>query len=245
MWTIRPVTVLLAAALLAAGGMPAPAQPAAKPRLLLLPWLVVDRTTNQDCTRPEGAAGPSGSEARRLAASAQAALDAEVHHQRELELIPRREWLPHWQALGGSRVVWQGAGCAVCSPAGELIRYDRLLVQQLALQTGADYVWLGITVAPLTPPGAPWACAAPPDDCCREALARERPAVLARSSILLVRARDGEVVWQRDARRLERDVPYRAGRLSRAPSARRAIAVDETAHLLGKAFRRERREALR
>jgi hypothetical protein len=201
---------------------------------------VIDRTTNLDCAGPESPGAVSG-EARRLAASAQAALDAEMHEHAMMAMVSRKEWQPHWDGLRGSRVLWKGVGCAVCAPAGALIRYDRTLVQQLARAVDADYVWLGVTVAPLTPPkGAP-----PADACCREALAQERPAVLARSSALLVRASDGEMVWQRDARRLERDVPTRAGRINRTPERRRAYAVDATAHLLGRAFRREHREGVR
>lgn len=211
-----------------------------QPRLLVLPWLVIDRNTNRECSRPEGS-GAEGKEAQRIGASAQAALDAEMHGQKTLAMIPRKEWQPQWSSLANNRVLWKGAGCAVCTPAGELIRYDRALVQQIAQAVQADYVWLGVTALPLTPgKGSP-----APDDCCRDALAQGRRGILARSSVLLVRAQDGEVIWQRDARRLEQDVPHRAGKIVHPPSLRRTFAVDATAHLLGKAFRREQREALR
>lgn len=237
----RPTTALFFLLSLAAlTGAPATVEGKAKPRLLVLPWLVIDRTTSRDCTLPAGG-GAAGNEARRLAASAQAALNAEMHDLGMLEMIPRKEWQPRWDALQGSRMLWKDAGCAVCAPAGALIRHDRSLVQQLARQVQANYVWLGVTVTPLTS----LKDSNPADDCCREALARERPAVLARSSVLLLRANDCEVIWQRDMRRLERDVPRRVGKINRTPGRRRIHAVEATARLLGKAFRREHREALR
>jgi hypothetical protein len=203
---------------------------------------VIDRTTNRECSRPESVGAPLNNEARRLAQSAQAALDAGMHRHRMMEMIARREWEPHWQALEPGQVFRQGPGCSVCTPAGELIRYGRAAVQGLAQAVRADYVWLGVTVVPLTRDSA---AASRPDECCREALGTGRKAILARSAVLLLRASDGEVVWQRDARRLEGDVPHRAGKIARPPSVRRAYAVDATARLLSNAFRREHQEALR
>jgi hypothetical protein len=222
-------------------GVPTSARPADKPRLLVLPWVVIDRTTNRDCSKLGSSQAPARAEALRLAGSAQAALDAAMHRHGMMEMIPRKEWEPHWRELPPGRVVWQGPGCAVCTPVGELLHDDRAALQALAQAVRADYVWLGVTVVPLTKQNQDNR----PDDCCREALAQERKAVLARSSVLLVRASDGEIVWQRDARRLERDVPHRVGRLVRTAAARREIAVKDTAHLLGNAFSREHREALR
>jgi len=237
-----PLAALLGALGIAClSGLPAPAQENAKPRLLVLPWLVVDRNTNRECTRPESAGAPLNGEARRLAQSAQSTLDAAMHRQGTMEMIPRKEWAPHWQGFQPGTVFRQGAGCAVCNPAGELLRYDPAAVQGLAQAVRADYAWLGVTVVPLTAGKS----ASPPDDCCREALGQGRNAVLARSSVVLVRASDGAVVWQRDARRLEGEVPYRIGKINRSPDSRRAIAVDSTAKLLAGAFRREHREALR
>lgn len=234
---LAPVLAVCAAWLLGPAGA---GEPTGRPRLLALPWLVIDRNTNRECTSPE-APGAAGKEAASLAAAAQAALDAEMHRHRMVDLVPRREWAPEWERLSASRVLWKGAGCAVCAPPGELIRYDRALVQQLAKAVGADFVWLGVTVVPLTPDRK----APPADDCCRDSLARERKAVLARSSVVLVRASDGEIVWQRDARRLESDVFQVVGRVRRSESRRRSEAVNATAHLLGSAFRREHREAVR
>jgi hypothetical protein len=222
------------------GALPLGAAAPTKPRLLVLPWLVIDRTTNRDCNKPGGSPGAPGDEARALAQTAQQALDAEMHAHRMMTLIPRKEWEPQWQQLRPGRIVRQGAGCAVCTPAGELLHYDRPALQALAQSVGADYIWLGATVVPLTPERR----AAPPDDCCRDALASGRKEVLARSSVVLVRASDGEIVWQRDARRLEREVPHRVGKMTRSPATRRRYSLDATAHLLTKAFRREHPEAL-
>jgi hypothetical protein len=112
-------------------------------------------------------------------------------------------------------------------------------------------VWIGVTVVPLTRETKDTRT----DVCCREALALERDAVLARSSALLVRVSDGEAVWERDARRLEREVPTRfpresSGRflarqgIEHSPGKHREIAVTATAHDLGAAFRREHGQGL-
>jgi hypothetical protein len=156
-------------------------------------------------------------------------------------MIPRKEWEPHWKQFRPSQVVRQGSGCAVCTPVGQLLQYDRARVRQIAQAVKADYVWLGVTVVPLTPESRDNR----PDDCCREGLAQERRKVLARSSALLVRGRDGEVVWQRDAREFERPVfapppksPLRGRK--RTP----AEAVRNTAQALGTAFGRDHRAGL-
>jgi hypothetical protein len=207
----------------------------------VLPWLVVDRNTNRDCEKLGPAEAPAIEEARRLARSGQAALDAAMHRHRMMEMIPRKEWEPRWAEMKPGSVLRQGEGCAVCTPAGQLIRYDRAGLQRLAQAVRADYVWLGVTVVPLTRE----AKGNRPDDCCREVLAQEGKAVLARSSVLLVRATDGTLVWERDARRLEREVPSRAGRVARTPAKRRWYAVRTTAHLLANAFGREHRKSLK
>jgi hypothetical protein len=177
------------------------------PRLLMLPWMVIDRTTDQSFTHPQAARTPLTEEAHRLTHSAQAAMDAVFHRQSGVaHLIPLSEWEPHWDRLKPGEMIWQGTGCAACTPVGDLLRFDRAVIQQFARTARADYVWLGVTVVPLT--------AGPPrgasDECCREALAQDTEAILARSSALLIRIRDGEVVWQRDARRLDRDVLRRS-----------------------------------
>jgi hypothetical protein len=211
------------------------------PRLLVLPWVVIDRTTNRDCSKLGPPRAAVSAEAQRLAISAQAALDAAMHRHGRMAMIPRAEWEPHWRQLAPGRVVWQGPGCAVCTPVGDLLRYDGTALQGIAQAVRADYVWLGVTVVPLTTESQDNR----PDDCCREALAQKRKAVLARSSALLVRARDGEIVWQRDARRLESDVPRRVGRFIRPAALRREYGVKDTARLLGNAFGREHRAARR
>lgn len=128
-----------------------------------------------------------------------------MHRHRMMAMIPRREWEPSTHSVGtrkqlapGHRVS-QGPGFALCSPEGSLLRYDRAALLGLGQSVRADYVWLGVTVVPLISGKTP----VRPGDCCRQALGRERDAVLARSSVLLLCVRDGEVVWQRDARRLD------------------------------------------
>jgi hypothetical protein len=234
------IAVLSAALLLLPGSSLAQAT-SSKPRVLVLPWLVIDRSTNQDASRLAPSSPRVSAEARRLASSAQAALDAVMHRHRMMTMIPRREWEPHWKQLQPKPVVRQGPGCAVCTPVGELLRYDRAALRRLARAVRADYVWLGVTVVPLTPQSRDTR----PDDCCREALAQEREAVLARSSALLVRASDGEATWQRDARRLDRDVPRRTRHSVYTLQRRREFAVRHTARALGSAFGREHREALK
>jgi hypothetical protein len=216
--------------------MEAVGQHPAKPRLLVLPWVVIDRSSNQDCAKltPQP---PVSAEARRLAVSAQETLDAAMHRHRMMGMIPRRDWEPHWKQLPPGKVFSQGPGCAICTPIGSLLRYDHAALRQLGQAVQADYVWLGVSVVPLISGQTP----ARPDDCCREALGRERDAVLARSSVLLVRIQDGEVVWQRDARRFDAEVPRRVGRAPMPARFRREIAVKGTAKMLGNAFRREHR----
>ena len=243
---------VLLAPLLLSGARTNAAEPAAgKPRILALPWVVIDRTTNQLCTTPEPTASPVTREAGGLARSAASALDAEMHRYGRAKVIPRKEWEPAWKQINPGRIVRQGAGCAVCAPINQLLQYDRASLQDLARTVRADYVWLGVTVIPLTRETKE----SRPDECCREALALERDAVLARSSALLVRVSDGEVVWERDARVMDREVPKSFPRaasnkfhgiqgIDHPPARHREIAVDATAHDLGKAFRREHQEGL-
>jgi hypothetical protein len=218
---------------------------ASKPRLLVLPWVVIDRSTNKacsigDCPLLPPSEAPALREAQKLAQAAQAALDAAMHQHGMIQMIRRKEWEPHWKPLQPTQVVKQGSGCAVCTPTGSLLRYDRAAVQELGRSVAADYVWLGTTVVPLTRESVE----TPASPCCREALALERKKVLARSSALLVRVKDGETVWQRDARELDQDVPRSGRRVSYPPERRREYAVKETAHTLGKAFGREHRKGL-
>jgi hypothetical protein len=256
---------------------PPPSVPArsTKPRLLVLPWLVLDRTTDQCVSGPGHSSAPSGDEAQRLSLSAMAALDAVLHRHGGLgEMVQRAEWLPYWEEATSDDCVRQGPGCASCTPAGDLLRYDRVRLQGLGQAARGDYIFLGITVVPLTGDSG----GARPDACCREALTLERDAVLARSSVLLVRVRDGETIWQRDARRLDRDVLRRSSRpiypspsgspppmdsplpgpvpdmrqppeapvwIIYTPEQRREMAVDETAHMLGWSFLRVHREVMR
>ena len=218
----------------------APVPPGA-PRLLVLPWLVIDRNTNLDCAKLATSLPAIVAEAQRLAISGQAAMDNMMHSHGFLKMIPRKEWEPHWQELAPGQVVRQGPGCAVCTPAGQLIQFDRAALLGLAHGLQADYVLLGVTVVPMTPQSRDTR----PDDCCRAALALERRVVLARSSALLVRIRDGEITWQSDARRLDRDVPRPVHRTTHQAEGRLDLAVRDTAHDLGKAFRRDCEEALR
>lgn len=211
-----------------------------KPRLLVLPWLIIDRNTNRECSRGEVTAATTR-EAQRLARSGQAALDGQMHRLGGAEMIPRKDWEPHWQERKPSEFFRASAGCAVCAPVGELLKFDAAAVLQIANDVNADYVWLGVSVTPLTPDPS----AQPADTCCKEALAQERNAVLARSSVLLVRASDGEMVWQRDARRLDADVPRKVGKMARPLETRRRMAVEDTARALGAAFRSLRPESLR
>ena len=223
-----------------------PWAPGEAPRLLVLPWLVIDRNTNTDCAQLGPSQSSISEEAQRLAISGQAAMDNMMHSHGSLKMIPRKEWEPHWKDLQPGQAMQQGPGCAVCTPAGQLIRFDRSALLGLAQGLQADYVLLGVTVIPLTPESRDTR----PDDCCREALALERKAVLARSSALLVRVRDGEVTWARDSRRLDRDVPRvafsgKGGSRMYTRERRLDFAVRDTAHDLGKAFRRDCQEALR
>jgi hypothetical protein len=208
-----------------------------KPRLLVVPWVVIDRNTNRDCAKLDPPQPTASAEARDLAMAAQATLDARMHRHPMVAMVPRREWEPHWKQLAPGQGVSQGPGCAVCTPVGNLLHYDRAALQQLGQSVQADYVWLGVTVVPLIAGRS----GTRPDDCCREALGRERDSVLARSSALLVRVRDGAVVWQRDARRFDADVPRHVGRAPLAARLRREFAVKGTAEMLGNAFRREHR----
>ncbi len=216
------------------------AQAGDKPRLLVLPWLVIDRETNTECSRQGAGPGELTSEARSLAQSAQATLDRVLHSVEEVSLVPRSDWEPEWKKLRPAELFRQGPGCAICTPAGSLIQYSPDVLRTLAVAVRADYVWLGVAVASLAPtPGKE------SDACCREALAQQREEVMARSSVLLVRASDGQAIWQRDARRLRKDVPTGARRVRFGPKRRREIAVDRTSDLLGEAFRHEVRRITR
>lgn len=224
---------------------------ASRPRILALPWMVIDRTTNKERSRMEATSGHVQTDAQQLAVSAQAALDGTLHRYRTAEVVARSEWEPLWKKLRGGHLLIQGAGCAVCSPAGQLLHYDRAALINLAQEVKADYVWLGVTVVPLT-----WGTPAlKQDDCCREALDMERENVLARSSALLVRASDGEVVWQRDARWPDPRAKRRHLRMIYAPPSGspaiprsftdREKAVDATARSLANALRRDRAQIFR
>lgn len=212
-----------------------------QPRLVVLPWLVIDRTTNRECSRTEPASIASSVEARRLSQSAQAALDGQMHRLGLAEMISRKEWEPEWRSRKPAEFYRTAPGCAVCASVGDLIRFDPAALQQLAGSVRADYVWLGVTVTPLSSERS----ASRPDECCQEALGEGRDAVLARSSALLWRASDGEIVWQRDARRFDRDVLRKAGKIAHSPENRRRYAVEHTARALAGAFKREYAEALK
>ena len=233
-------------------GRGASAEQPNKPRLLVLPWVVIDRTTNKVCPTSASVTSRSNREETALAHSAEAALDAEMHRFGRAQMIPRDEWEPEWRQRKADQVVRQGEGCAVCTPVGQLLQYDRTALQELAQAVRADYVWIGVTVVPLTRDTKDTRT----DACCREALALEREAVLVRSSALLVRVNDGETIWERDARRLEREVPTRfpgerSGKflarhsINHTPAKHREIAVMTTAHDLGQAFRRVHADGLR
>jgi hypothetical protein len=172
-------------------------------------------------------------------------MDKMMHAHGLLDMIPRKEWEPHWKQLPPRQVVRQGPGCAVCTSTDQLIQFDRAALLEHARAVRANYVLLGVTVIPLRPASK----GQRPDDCCREALALERKAVLARSSALLVRVRDGQTTWERDSRRLDDDVPRRASRgrayHTYSREERLDFAVRDTAHDLGRAFQRDRQEALR
>ncbi len=239
-FTVTVLAALLVAPAFAVSSTAQTPTTGTKPKLLVLPWLVIDRNTNRECSRGEINAA-STREAQGLALSAQSALDGQMHRMDVAEMIPRKTWEPRWRERPASECFRASAGCAVCTPAGELLKFDPAALQQIARDVGADYVWLGVTVAALTPERS----ASKPDPCCKEALGRERKAVLARSSVVLVRASDGEVVWQRDARRFDADVPHKVGKMPRTSQTRRRMAVEDTARALATAFRRERPEALR
>jgi hypothetical protein len=246
-----------------------------QPRLLVLPWQVIDRTTNQIYSAANLPRSTASEEARQLSESGMAALDAVLHRHDGLgELVPRREWQPCWdEGIIGPWACYSSQ-CASCAPVGELLRYDRGRLRQLGQAVGADYIFLGVTVVPLIAPAG----SSPPSRCCLEALTVDKRDVLARTAALLVRVRDGEPVWQRDARRLDRDVLRRTQRPARppfngqrppmphprpgpmpepmaprarspwiifSPAERREMAVDDTAHMLGRAFVRVHGEVMK
>lgn len=255
----KPWLLPLAALLTAfSAGARSTAQPSAgaRPRILVAPWLVVDRTTNQEFTRSGSAAGSTALEARRLGDSAYAALDRALHKQDETDLVPRREWEPFWAPTAAA--VQVAGSCPICASSGQLLRYRRTDIQKLARAVNADYVWLGAVAVPLTSSaGTPES-----DECCREALALEKRVILARSTAVLVRASDGETVWERDARwpdtRDRKKLPVRYGMPDQprtesghemrprnnekpllSPYGERERAVDATARELADAFHRE------
>lgn len=244
--------VLAGAAVLSMAAVRAAEGPVARPRVLALPWLVIDRNSNKDCAKLGPSEERASGEGRLLGESGQASLDTVLHRSGLVELVPRKEWAPEWEQVKPGRVMRQGLGCAVCAPTTQLMRYDRAAVQGLAKAVRADYVWLGVTVVPLTLNTSVRRA----DECCRNALMLERDAVLARSSAVLVRASDGEVVWQQDAR--SSDPSRRPGGLDvrfAPPHARRPTpltpyelrqkAVQTTARALGSAFRRDAEQVLR
>jgi hypothetical protein len=271
-WAALPMEASIGGKLASIDPPPSTPVRSAEPRVIVLPWLVIDRTTNQRVSGTSHA--PSGDEAQRLSVSGMTALDAALHRHGGLgEMVPRDKWQPFWEEAACDNWVRQGPGCASCTPAGDLLRYERVSLQRFGQAARADYIFLGITVVPLT------AAAGTPhlDSCCREALTLEREAVLARSSVLLVRVRDGETVWQRDARRLDRDVLRRSSRpiyppagearppmgsplpgpvpdmgsppetpvwAIYTPEERREMAVDETARILGRSFLRVHRDVM-
>jgi hypothetical protein len=238
----------------------------ALPRLVVLPWLVIDRSTNRGAVEPGLPQLSPMSEAQQLSFSGMAALDAVLHRHGGLgQLVPKSEWWPFWEQAAPWGWLRQGDGCASCTPASALLRYDRERLQQFGRSVQADYLLLGVAVTPLTEQTD----APDPDDCCHQALTIDRTTILARSSVLLVRVSDGETLWQRDARRLDRDVLRQSSRpiypppgerrrptgepsfgpvpdmpsapetpvwIIYSPQERREMAVDETAHLLGSSF---------
>ena len=235
----------LAALIAAVCAVPTNAERPRKPRMLVLPWFVVDRNSNLNCDKLKAEDPAASAAGFRVAEAGQAALDAQMHRYGKLDLIKRSEWEPYWKQTSHKELFFQGQGCAVCSPVGELIRYNPTELSKLADKVGAEFVLLGLTVVPLTTHKA-----SRTDECCRDALALERESVLARSSVILIRAKDGASIWQRDARRLEKEVRHVNPRerfsdpqgTSPEPfteEKRLRVAVGDTAEALGRAFRRE------
>lgn len=248
---------------------PSPA-PSPKPRIVALPWLVIDRNSGQEASRLEGEHPKAAAEGRQLAQSAQAALDAVLERGKALQYVPRGQWEPRWSAMKPDQSLQRGPGCASCGAADELIRFDREAVRQIAEAVQAEHVLLGATVVPLvweTTLGKPEpkkAVTSTETAACREAESRD-PA-LARSVLMLVRAKDGQIVWKGDSRwphdlRSPSSVKVKVGPrfggglktigasptstvAPPSPQAARERAVDLTAHSLGDAFRKEAKELL-
>jgi hypothetical protein len=208
--------------------------------LLELPWMVIDRATNQDCARLGPAQAEIRGEARKLASAGQAALDTVLRDHRMFTMISRSEWEPYWHLLKPGTVVWQGTGCAVCGPAAQLLRYDRAALQQLGREVGAEYVWLGVIVVPMTSEEQDNRH----EECCEATLGHARQEVLARSSALLIRVSDGKVIWQGDVRRLTSDARVGTPPRNDSLAMRREMAVKDTAQALGAAFVREHRQSI-
>jgi hypothetical protein len=97
-----------------------------QPRLLVLPWRVIDRTTNQVYSAADLPRSTASEEARQLSESGMAALDAVLHRHGGLgELMPRSEWQPYWdEGIIGPWACYSSQ-CASCAPVGELLRHDR------------------------------------------------------------------------------------------------------------------------
>lgn len=224
---------------------------AARPRLLGLPWVIIDGNGSGSQPKPGSPGGPISAQTERLAYSARAAIDATLRRRGIMEMIPRKAWEPQWEKLKAERGIGQAAGCICCPPAPELLRYNRTALQRLGQAVHADYIWLGVTVVPLS--------AAHPkaqsDSCCQKPLAPQQEQVLARSGGLLFRVSDGEIVWRQEARRLDHEVLRRSHyrhhrsrgpfRTIYSPPERHEMAVDETAHMLANAFVREHEQVLR
>jgi hypothetical protein len=224
---------------------------AARPRLLGLPWVIIDGNASGSQPKPGSAAAPIRAQTERLADSARGAIIATLRRQGIMEMIPRKAWQPQWEKLKAAGAIAQVDGCICCPPAPELLRYNRPALQRLGQAVHADYIWLGVTVVPLSREQPKQSS----DSCCRKAPGPQQESVLARSGSLLFRVSDGEVVWRQEARRLDREVLRRGHyrhhgshspfRITYSPPERHEMAVAGTARMLANAFVREHGQVLR
>ncbi len=230
------------------------ASPDPQPRILSLPWLIIDRNSGRDAEALRKEQPDAAAEAGRLSISAQAALDAVMDRHKRSRMVPRGEWEPLWTKMGSEKVVRSRPACTACGSAEELVAYESEALKRMATSVQADYVLLGVAIVPLvfeTP-------AKGAEHKCPSSTSATREPYVIRGLLRMVRVEDGKTMWQGEtrwphSRRSPHSTaikvgPRFGGGLGRRPKApavppaafeAREKMVDAAVHALGHALRKE------
>lgn len=245
------ILAVVAVASSAAGREP---EPRSEPRILSLPWLIIDRNSCRDAGGLRVGHPDAAAEAGRLSLSAQTALDAVMDRHKRSRMIPRAEWEPLWAKSSAEKLLRSREACTACGSSEDLMGYDPTAIGRLASSLQADYALIGVAIVPLvfeTP-------VKQEKHPCPEAEASVREPYLIRGLLRMIRAEDGATVWQGETRwPHSRRSPHSTtikvgprfggglGRRRRTPAPpptafeAREKMVDAAVHALGHALRKD------